>query len=95
MSALDQAEGCCAWHSVRQLERGFTQLLMGFFLKKEKLIFNDFGYCRHVKGRVLVGLSDGTLVIFHRGVGKNPAAFNLSGVKILYSCNCVFLFFLW
>lgn len=26
---------------------------------------------RHVKGRVLVALADGTLAIFHRGVGKS------------------------
>lgn len=27
--------------------------------------------CRHVKGRVLVALADGTLAIFHRGIGKS------------------------
>lgn len=27
---------------------------------------------RHVKGIVLVALADGTLAIFHRGVGKHP-----------------------
>lgn len=26
---------------------------------------------RHVKGRVLVALADGTLAIFHRGEGKS------------------------
>lgn len=30
-----------------------------------------FCYFRHVKGRVLVALADGTLAIFHRGEGKN------------------------
>lgn len=29
-----------------------------------------FRYFRHVKGRVLVALADGTLAIFHRGEGK-------------------------
>lgn len=27
-------------------------------------------HCRHVKGRVLVALADGTLAIFHRGEGE-------------------------
>lgn len=31
---------------------------------------------RHVKGRVLVGLSDGTLAIFHRGVGEGRHTFS-------------------
>lgn len=30
--------------------------------------------CRHVKGRVLVALADGTLAIFHRGEGEAGAA---------------------
>lgn len=29
-------------------------------------------HSRHVKGRVLVALADGTLAIFHRGEGETP-----------------------
>lgn len=29
-----------------------------------------FSFNSHVKGRVLVALADGTLAIFHRGLGK-------------------------
>lgn len=35
------------------------------------LMYLLFCYFRHVKGRVLVALADGTLAIFHRGEGKN------------------------
>lgn len=31
-------------------------------------------HSRHVKGRVLVALADGTLAIFHRGEGEAPEA---------------------
>lgn len=44
-------------------------LLVPYFYRFFKyLLFCDF---RHVKGRVLVALADGTLAIFHRGEGKN------------------------
>lgn len=34
------------------------------------MIFYMVSLHRHVKGRVLVALADGTLAIFHRGLGK-------------------------
>jgi hypothetical protein len=35
-----------------------------------------FPVCRHVKGIVLVALADGTLAIFHRGVGEWLGIYN-------------------
>lgn len=43
-----------------------SHLLLQIFFK-----YLLFGNSRHVKGRVLVALADGTLAIFHRGEGKN------------------------
>lgn len=40
---------------------------------------------RHVKGRVLVGLSDGTLAIFHRGEGEEK--YTSDHVNLLYNVD--------
>lgn len=44
---------------------------MNKFLFHECLSLFCFLMQSHVKGRVLVALADGTLAIFHRGVGKS------------------------
>lgn len=60
------------------------------------LMFNcHFCFHSHVKGRVLVALADGTLAIFHRGLGKtlyisqcNPFCFlQLCKKKLLFFCS--------
>lgn len=68
VSAFHKAEGLGARHRVSTTGRVLlplvARLLFRWFLE---LLFLSV---RHVKGRVLVGLADGTLAIFHRGVGE-------------------------
>lgn len=44
--------------------------------------------CRHVKGIVLVALADGTLAIFHRGVGELLRIYNVCANLLL--CKSIF-----
>lgn len=74
MSPLYQAEGLRARHSVSSLKDfPFHSHVSTFF---STWFLKVFLAHRHVKGRVLVGLSDGTLAIFHRGVGEGSTAFS-------------------
>lgn len=47
-----------------------------------------FPICRHVKGIVLVALADGTLAIFHRGVGESLWIYNMCADLLL--CKSIF-----
>lgn len=64
VSPLHQAQGLCARNSVS------TLITLPSFYCLDMVFENMILAYRHVKGRVLVGLSDGTLAIFHRGVGE-------------------------
>lgn len=47
---------------------------------------------RHVKGIVLVALADGTLAIFHRGVGKHSVrSWNREVIIVLFERNMPFV----
>ncbi len=50
----------------------FHSYAADFLMHNSSFLKHLFVSYRHVKGRVLVGLSDGTLAIFHRGVGEGP-----------------------
>jgi len=57
-----------------QTKNSATSHLEAFIKKKHfyyiMSVFVVLFVCRHVKGRVLVALADGTVAIFHRASGK-------------------------
>lgn len=65
-----KAEGCCARHSVSRVKLMMDLPLFFIYICSMWFFKCSCLSHRHVKGRVLVGLSDGTLAIFHRGVGE-------------------------
>lgn len=44
---------------------------------------------RHVKGRVLVALADGTIAIFHRGTGRSEFEKATNIIILIYTVRCI------
>lgn len=65
VSPCHQTEGLYPQHSVSETPKYYQINTRG---KQEYEFLSSY---RHVKGRVLVALADGTIAIFHRGVGKS------------------------
>lgn len=65
VSPCHQTEGLHPQHSVSKPPKYYE------INTRRKQEYGFLSSYRHVKGRVLVALADGTIAIFHRGLGKS------------------------